>query len=159
MKNKIKFCLILLAATLTVVSCYKEETFFDDPNNIQYLNQPVPAVFLNTLDSTSFTRGNNRIRMHLEYITKDNLSDSVYIYATVNSTAVPTAAAITDRLVHKAAFSSIKQADTLIYFYTLPATTTVGATVRLNAEIVTKQGARKGTWATGAGSTRSFTVK
>ncbi|MFM2266949.1 MAG: hypothetical protein RL757_390 [Bacteroidota bacterium] len=143
----------MLLASATVVSCYKDDSYFDDTANITYNNQPVPAVFLNPLDSSGFIRG-GRARMYLEYWAKDNVCDSVYIYATVGATP----RTIVDRLTHKSAFSQFKQADTLIYFYNVAATATAGTSIKLDAEIVTKQGIRKATF-NGSTSTRTFTVR
>ncbi len=143
----------MLLASATVVSCYKDDAYFDDAANITYTNQGVPAIFLNPLDSSGFIRG-GRARMYLEYWTKDNVSDSVYIYATIGTGA----RTIVDRLTHKSAFSQFKQADTLIYFYNVASTATAGTAIKLDAEIVTKQGIRKGSF-NGSTSTRTFTVR
>jgi hypothetical protein len=145
------FILVLLVVTIAS-SCYKEKDFWAD--NATDVNKSVPFVFMYALDSTTFTPG-TKARVLLEFYCKDPLKE-IRLYQS------PTAITGTRTLVgtepYKAAYSQIRQMDTLVTFITVPAGNPVGTTIFFHGEAVSSKDIAKGTWQVTTTS-RSFKTK
>ncbi len=143
-------CLIVLISLVS--SCYKEKDFWAD--NATITDKAVPFIYMYALDSASFTPG-TKARILLEFYCKDGLKELRLhqSLATISGarTQVSTEA-------YKPAFSQIRQMDTLVLSYTVPAGNPVGTVIFLHGEAVSSKDNAKGTWQVTTTS-RSFKTK
>ncbi len=146
--------LILLILVTGMASCYKEQDFWAD--NATVLDKDVPFIYVYALDSTTFTPG-TKARVLLEFHCKTPLKD-INLYQSIGTTITAGMRTLVTGTPYKAAFSQIRQMDTLVLSYTVPAGNPVGTTIFLHGEAVSTKDVAKGTWLTPTAS-RSFRTK
>ena len=142
----------LIAMVLSIFSCYKEQDFWAE--NATQTDKAVPYVYVYALDSSSFTPG-TKARVLLEFFCKDPLKE---IRLHQSTATVGGARTLISTTPFQAAFSQIRQMDTLVLSYTVPAGNPAGTTIFLHGEAVSTKDVAKGTWITPVFS-RSFKTK
>lgn len=152
MKILRNFILLIMVVGI-VSSCYKEKDFWAD--NATITDKAVPFVYMYALDSTTFTPG-TKARVLLEFFCKDPLTE-IRLHQSIG-TAIGNDRTLISTTPYKAAFSQIRQMDTLVLTYTVPTGNAVGTTIYLHGEAVSSKGVAKGTWLTPTAS-RSFKTK
>jgi hypothetical protein len=143
-------CIILLVSVAS--SCYKEQDFWAD--NVTVTDKAVPFIFMYALDSTTFTPG-TKARVLLEFYCKDPLKE---IRLHQSLAAITGARTLLTTEAYKPAYSQIRQMDTLVLSYTVPAGNPVNTTIFLHGEAVSAKDVAKGTWQVTTTS-RSFRTK
>lgn len=133
-------------------SCYKEKDFWAD--NATITDKAVPFIYMYALDSTTFTPG-TKARVLLEFYCKDPLKEIRLHQSLATITGARTLISTTP---YQAAYSQIRQMDTLVLTYTVPAGNPVGTTIFLHGEAVTTKDVAKGSWQVTTTS-RSFKTK
>jgi hypothetical protein len=147
--------ILLLAAVLVVMSsCYKEQDFWAD--NATVTDKAVPFVYVYPLDSTQFTPG-TKARVLLEFYCKDPLKE-VRLHQSIGTTILAGTRTVVSTTAYKPAYSQIRQMDTLVLTYTVPAGNPVNTTIFLHGEAISTKDVSKGTWTTPTAS-RSFRTR
>lgn len=150
---KILRFLFFFAFALTIASCYKEQDFWED--NATITGKAVPFIYMYALDSTTFTPG-TKARVLLEFNCKDALKE-IRLHQSIG-TSITGARTLVSTTAYQAAFSQIRQMDTLVVTYTVPSGNAAGTTIFLHGEAVSTKDVAKGTWTTPTAS-RSFKTK
>jgi hypothetical protein len=145
------FLLLILVVTIAS-SCYKEKDFWAD--NATITDKAVPFIYMYALDSTTFTPG-TKARVLLEFYCKDPLKEIRLHQSLATITGARTQISAE---AYKPAYSQIRQMDTLVLSYTVPAGNPVGTTIFLHGEAVTTKDVAKGSWQVTTTS-RSFKTK
>jgi hypothetical protein len=144
---------IFLILVLGIASCYKEQDFWEE--NATKTDKAVPFIYVYALDSTTFTPG-TKARVLMEFFCKDPLKE-IRLYQSIG-TAITGNRTLVNTVAYQPAFSQIRQMDTLVLTYTIPAGNAVGTTIFLHGEAVSTKDVAKGTWITPTAS-RSFRTK
>lgn len=144
---------IFLILVVGIASCYKENDFWAD--NATTTDKAVPFIYMYALDSTTFTPG-TKARVLLEFHCKDPLKE-IRLHQSIGTT-ISGARTLVSTTAYQAAFSQIRQMDTLVVTYTVPAGNPVNTTIFLHGEAVSTKDIAKGTWTTPTAS-RSFRTK
>ena len=144
--------LLLIMVIGIASSCYKEKDFWAD--NATDVNKSVPFIYMYVLDSATFTPG-TKARVLLEFYCKDPLKE-IRLYQSLAT--ITGARTLVSTEPYKAAYSQIRQMDTLVVYYTVPAGNPVGTTIFLHGEAVSSKDIAKGTWQVTTTS-RSFKTK
>ncbi len=131
-------CLVLLVSLAS--SCYKEKDFWAD--NVTITDKAVPFIYMYALDSTTFTPG-TKARVLLEFYCKDPLKEIRLHQSLATITGART---LISTEAYKPAYSAIRQMDTLVLSYTVPAGNPVNTLIFLHGEAVTTKDVAKGTW-------------
>ncbi|MEO0043645.1 MAG: hypothetical protein RL329_3093 [Bacteroidota bacterium] len=152
MKIVRSFLFLFIVASLAS-SCYKEQNFWTD--NAVTTDKAVPFIYMYVLDSTAFTPG-TKARVLLEFHCKDPLKE-IRLYQSIG-TSVANARTLVSTTPYQAAFSQIRQMDTLVLSYTVPAGNAVGTTLFVHGEAVSNKDVAKGSWQVTTTS-RSFKTK
>lgn len=144
---------LFLILALGIASCYKEQNFWED--NAALTDKAVPFIYVYALDSSSFTPG-TKARVLLEFHCKDPLKE-IRLHQSIG-TSITGARTLVSTTAYQPAFSQIRQMDTLVLTYTIPAGNPAGTTIFLHGEAVSTKDVAKGTWVTPTAS-RSFRTK
>ena len=131
--------IFLILVVGVVSSCYKKQDYWED--NVTITDKAVPFIYMYPLDSTTFLPG-SKARVILEFYCKDPLKE-IRLYQggttiTANRTLLLTEA-------YKPAYSALRQMDTLVLSYTVPAGNPANTTIFLHGEAVTTKDIAKGT--------------
>jgi hypothetical protein len=145
---------LILATLIGIVSCYKEPDWFAENTTSQ--DKFAPFIYMYALDSASFTPG-VRAKVLLEYWCIDPIKE-IRLYESRGATITTGARTLVATIPYQKAFSQIRQMDTLVTQYTVPASDPKGTRIWLHAEGVSTKDYAKGTWVTPTAS-RSFTTK
>lgn len=151
MKELRHFILLLLVVGVAS-SCYKKQDFWEE--NVTVTDKAVPFIYMYALDSTTFTPG-TKARVLLEFYCKDPLKE-IRLYQ--GGTTITAARTLLGTEAYKPAYSAIRQMDTLVLSYTVPAGNPVNTTIFLHGEAVSNKDVAKGTWQVTTTS-RSFRTK
>jgi hypothetical protein len=145
-------CIILLATIAS--SCYKEQDFWAD--NATITDKAVPFIYMYALDSTTFTPG-TKARVLLEFYCKDPLKE-IRLHQSIGTTILAGTRTLISTTPYAPAYSQIRQMDTLVLSYTVPAGNPLNTTIFLHGEAVTTKDVAKGSWQVTTTS-RSFRTK
>ena len=145
--------IFLILVVGVVSSCYKKQDYFED--NVTITDKAVPFIYMYPLDSTTFTPG-TKARVLLEFYCKDPLKEIRLYQGGTTIAATPRTLLTTE--AYKPAYSALRQMDTLVLSYTVPAGNPVNTTIFLHGEAVTTKDVAKGTWQVTTTS-RSFRTK
>jgi hypothetical protein len=145
------FFIFLVISVAT--SCYKEQNFWAD--NVTTTDKAVPFIYMYALDSSAFTPG-TKARVLLEFHCKDPLKE-IRLHQSIG-TLISNPRTLVSTTPYQAAFSQIRQMDTLVVTYTVPAGNAAGTTIFLHGEAVSNKDVAKGTWQVTTAS-RSFKTK
>ena len=149
---KIIYNLLLLASIALVSGCYEESYWLDE--NAEFQNKAVPSIYMYPLSATTYTPGSTA-SVQLEYWCNEGIKE-IKVYQRVGSaTATRTLLAT---LPYTPAFSQLKQQDTLLYSYVVPAGNPANTQIFIDEGAISKQGVGKGTWQPTA-SSRSFRTR
>jgi hypothetical protein len=145
-------CIILLVTVAS--SCYKEQDFWAD--NVTVTDKAVPFIYMYALDSTTFTPG-TKARVLLDFYCKDPWKE-IRLHQSIGTTIAAGTRTLLSTEAYKPAYSQIRQMDTLVLSYTVPAGNPVNTTIFLHGEAVSAKDIAKGTWQVTTTS-RSFRTK
>ncbi|MDZ7878978.1 MAG: hypothetical protein U5L45_14950 [Saprospiraceae bacterium] len=145
--------ILFIAVVCLVSSCYKEQDFWAD--NVTVTDKAVPFIYMYALDSTTFTPG-TKARVLLEFYCKDPLKEIRLHQST--GTSIANARTLISTTPYKPAYSAIRQMDTLVLSYTVPAGNPANTTIFLHGEAVSTKDVAKGSWEV-TRSSRSFRTK
>jgi hypothetical protein len=145
------FFLFLIGSVAT--ACYKEQNFWTD--NATTTDKAVPFIYMYALDSATFTPG-TKARVLLEFHCKDPLKE-IRLHQSIGAVSTNPRTLVTTT-PYQAAFSQIRQMDTLVMMYTVPAGNPTNTTIFLHGEAVSNKDVAKGTWQVTTAS-RSFKTK
>lgn len=149
----LRYFIFLIMVVGIASSCYKENDFWAD--NATTTDKAVPFIYVYPLDSTTFTPG-TKARVLLEFHCKDPLKE-IRLHQSIGTTIAGNRTPVSTT-PYQAAFSQIRQMDTLVLTYTVPAGNPVNTTIFLHGEAVSTKDIAKGTWTTPTAS-RSFRTK